>query len=229
MKVEIQQIAYNDETLAMVSPKAQMIFNANKDRSLENRVIADYVNECLVEDLANTYIGILSARFEQKISWKSSVNTIADIIEQIERDGFSAEVYSFFGAFTRRNVWIVAERWQPGVLAAGRYLCNEIWNGVDITELNTPIIYQNAFVAYGPIYKRYVDEALRPALRIIDTDTVLQQLLDKDSKYRALHRLKGKDCEAVFGRPYYTLHPFVLERLFSTWLAMNPDITIKHI
>ena len=48
--------------------------------------------------------------------------------------------------------------------------------------------------------------------------------LTQPAMSHALARLR-----TLFGVPHFTLHPFVAERLFSTWLALHPEIRLRQI
>lgn len=231
-QIKLAQIAYNKATREMV--KTEIVFDgSNANAFLENWTIARQISSLNPDLFRGEYIGILSARFEEKLKWKQSVNSIKGIIDGIEDDGFSADVYSFFRSYTPRNVWVKAEQWQPGVLPAAVAIFKEFERktGIvvgDITKLETPVIYQNAFVAKKSIYFQYVNEWLLPLIDIMQKNEEVSQLLSKDAKYTG-SKLNREECIKVFGVPYYTLHPFVCERFFSTFLAINPEFTIKHI
>jgi hypothetical protein len=101
---------------------------------------------------------------------------------------------------------------------------------IDLARLAAPIIYQNHFLCRSSLYERFGHDLLGPALRAMAdaTDTELQSLLQKDSSYRDA-RVPAARMMAIFGRPYFTLQPFICERLFSTWLALNPAVRVRHV
>ncbi len=156
--------------------------------------------------------------------------SIEGIYTAIENDGYSADVYSFFGGFQTRNVWTKAEQWQPGILEIANRIFAEFepTKGIDITELETPIVYQNAFVARREVYADYVQTWLRSLITIMENNFEIAALLMQDAKYKDA-KLDKQKMIGTFGKPYYTFHPFVCERFFSTYLALNPEITLKHI
>lgn len=231
-KIKLAQIYYNDETRRKV--KTALAFDGSKaNEYLENFIIAREISGLNPDVFDGEYIGILSARFEDKLHWRQSVNSIAGAIEAIESDGYSADVYSFFKSFTTRNVWTKAEQWQPGILEIAQILFKEFEfkSGVeigDITQLETPIVYQNAFIARKGVYFDYVNSWLIPLIEIMHNNKQLKPLLMQDAKYQGA-KLNKAQCSEVFGVPHYTFHPFVCERFFSTYLAINSEITLKHI
>lgn len=213
MQVEIRQIAYNESTKKLCDP-SRIIFNEKSDKFLENKIIAKHAGKIDAD-----YIGIFSARFEQKMKGKLPKKTIQKTIKIIEDDNFNFPVYSFFGGHTRRNVWEVAERWQPGIIECAQFIFNEFDPEIDILLLDTPIVYQNAFVATKEVYMDYVNTWLKPLMKIM-TGKVIASMLDKNSKYKGA-KLSNEECVNVFGKPYYTYHPFVCERFFSTYCAVK--------
>ena len=231
-KIKLAQIYYNDATRKMVNTPFA-IDGSKANPFLENFIIAREISGLNPGLFEGEYIGILSARFEEKLVWRQSVNSIKGAIETIEDDGYSADVYSFFKSFTTRNVWTKAEQWQPGILEIATKLFKEFerTSGITIgslTELETPIVYQNAFIAKTDVYFDYVNTWLIPLIAIMHNNKQLKPLLMQDAKYKA-SKLNKSECERVFGVPHYTFHPFVCERFFSTYLACNPEYTLKQI
>lgn len=232
MYIELYQIAYNEETIKKVDVDNAIEFqNRASDKYLENTIISRFSE--FVTDRAS-YFGILSARFDEKMQWKQSEGrSIAGIRPAIEKDGYSHDVYSFFGSNTIRNVWVQADRWQPGVLEIAEIIFKQfaIERGQpigDLKKLDTPIIYQNAFVAKREIYADYVNNWLIPLINIMETNEAVKPLLFANPNYKDA-KLTEEECMRVFGVPHYTFHSFVCERFFSTYLALNEHITLKHI
>lgn len=232
MKIQIFQIAYNEETLKLIDMnKAFLCFNRSSSPFLENDIIANLQQ---IADNRFEYFGILSARFEEKMKYKQSkAKKIDGIHSAIEEDGYSNDVYSFFGSSTKRNVWKQAEQWQPGILEVAELIFKQysIERGQpvgNLLQLDTPVVYQNAFVAKKEIYFDYVQNWLRPLMSIMNTNEAIKSLLFKDAKYKDA-KLSAEECLQVFGVPFYTFHSFVCERFFSTYLAVNKEISIKQI
>ena len=83
---------------------------------------------------------------------------------------------------------------------------------------------------------------LAPAMRLMEEDEEISRLCDEDSGYGCLFEkedycrevnrqfaISKVRCMELFGKPYYTYHPFICERLISTWLALNPEVTVSFI
>ena len=235
MKTSIIQIAYDQATVKMLSDDERVYHVIRPDSGpyLENEIIVRFLEMPFVSSV--DYIGVLSARFEDKSRWRQSPNkTIPAILDFIEQDKNLADVYSFFGGHTERNIWTKAEQWQPGILDIAERLFDifeqETKTKVgDITKLETPIIYQNAFIAKSAIYSDYVKTFLKPLTAIMERDKHLIEWLNQNANYKDSKLNKEKLLE-TFGRPFYTFHPFVCERFFSTYLAINKNLfTLKHI
>jgi hypothetical protein len=165
-------------------------------------------------------VGIFSWRFAEKIPL-AGADVIARLAAAPEHD-----VYSFFGALEPGQIWQLAEAKHPGILAAGTLLFTRLGVEVDLPSVVAPPIYQHHFVARSDVYERFVETHLGPALDAMSdpADTRLQRALLADSGYRN-PRHSPEDLEQLYGVPYLPLHPFVAERLFSTWLALTPAVT----
>lgn len=231
-KIKIAQIFYDEKTKHMAN--ASILFDGSKcDKYLENYTIARQITGLNPKLTTGEYIGILSARFEEKFLWKQSANTIAKAIYAIEEDGYAADVYSFFGSHTVRNIWMQADRWQPGIVSIAKRLFSlfEIKTGIEVgsvTQLETPVILQNAFIAKREVYFDYVNSWLVPLIEIMEKDEELRVMLMQDANYKDA-KLSATKCKPVFGVDHYTFHPFVCERFFATYMAINSDLTLKHI
>lgn len=79
------------------------------------------------------------------------------------------------------------------------------------TAREVPVFFCNYWVATPTWMKRYIAFAQR-AKHVMDTDPNMQADLWSDAEY-ASNNLSMERLLKVFQRPYYTHHPFVLERL----------------
>jgi hypothetical protein len=219
----IYQIFYDAASALQLDPLYTPYRNARPSRFFEASVIS-----ALLADGAQRradFVGVLSWKFAAKIPLRST-----EILARMQRDHFAADVYTFFGRVGRGPVWRLAEHKHPGILAAAEAVLHRIGLNVDVAALDAPIVYQNHFLARPAVYERFWVELLRPALRAMEdgSDARLQDLLQRDAQYHD-PRLSETHLLAIFGTPYFSLHPFVCERLFSTWLALNPSVRVRHI
>jgi len=219
----IYQIYYDSVSARRLDPLYTPYRNAVLGPFFESSIVADLL--AARHHRSADYFGVFSWKFKAKIPLSARA-----ILARIHRDRFSADVYSFFGRIAERRPWALAERKHPGILRAATALMRRLDLAIDLEKLDAPIIYQNHFLCRSPLYERFGHELLRPALRVMsDTnDTELQSLLQQDSCYRD-PRVPVSQMTEIFGRPYFCLQPFICERLFSTWLALNPTVRMRHV
>ncbi len=220
--VKILQIYYDDAQKPYLSPLVAHWNNANakNEPCLENHVIVKSVLNGFHNDCS--HYGVLSWAFERKRALK-----IENVLELIKNDNYANDVYAFDSMHTKPNVWVKAEQWHKGIIEIAR----EAFEHAGLKEyarqfdkVHTPNIYSNAFLARPVIYEAYVQTILIPFMSVL----VEMESAQQDAKYKAGkadpdHLLKST------GYYYYTMMPFVCERLFSTFLGMNPKIRLKHL
>jgi len=219
----IYQIYYDEMSARQLDPLYTPYRNRRPSRFFEAATISHLLTDG--DQRRADFFGVFSWKFAAKIPLGSM-----EILARMQRDHFASDVYSFFGKVGRGPLWRLAERKHPGILNAAEALLRRIGFDVDVAALDAPIVYQNHFLACPAVYERFWVELLRPALRVMaDTsDAHLQRLLMRDAHYHD-PRLPAPRLRALFGKPYFCLHPFVCERLFSTWLALNPSVRLRHI
>jgi len=219
----IYQVYFDETSKRHLDPLYTPYRNARLDPFFESSIVADLL--AARHQRAADYFGVFSWKFAAKIPLGSRA-----ILARIQRGDSWTDVYSFFGRIAERRVWPLAEQKHPGILHAASVLMRRLGIDVDLAQLEAPIIYQNHFLCRSTLYERFGHELLAPALRAMrDTDdTELQSLIQQDSTYRD-PRVPISQMMAVFGRPHFCLHPFICERLFTTWLAINPSVRVRHI
>lgn len=170
------------------------------------------------------FVGIFSWRFRRKIPLSGS-----DVIARLTTAP-THDVYSFFGALDPGPVWRLAERKHPGILAAAELLFERLGLGAETAAVETAPIYQNHFIARADLYERFVAEWLGPALDTMadPDDDEMQAALLVDSGYRDARHEPG-ELERLYGVRYLPLHPFIAERLFSTWLATGTRASVHAL
>jgi hypothetical protein len=217
------QVYYDERSRLRVDPMYTPYLNMRLGPFFESSVIADLLAAGYAR--AVDYLGVFSWRFAAKIPLDARA-----ILQRLRRDGFAADVYSFFGRIEDRRLWVLAEAKHPGILRAAAALLHRLGMATDLPRLSPPIVYQNHFLCRAPLYERFGRELLVPALRAMsdEADGELQTLLRQDACYHD-PRVTPAALMAIFGRPHFCLHPFIAERLFSTWLALNPDVRVRHI
>ena len=186
-------------------------YNENADKYLESRVISDLVGEG--DHLNSEYYGVVSYRFGAKTGRRSS-----QVFHWIEKDSYEHDVYGFRANWTTSNIvnlFKQGDRWHPNFSK----VATELFKRLDMPcmEQVQPPIFYNYWICKSELVERFVKEMLNPAMEVLET----MDLAYENSEYR-VPTPEGKDqLTKVFGRPYYTYHPFICERLFPAWVTMN--------
>ena len=222
-RIAIHQVHYDERSRARLDPLFTPCRNARPTPFLESSVIAD-----LIARGAHTradYFGVVSWRIRDKIPLPSR-----EWFARMRADDFRADAYSFFGRLGSGRVWLRAERKHPGILRAAAVLFSRLGLDLDPREVTAPLVYQNHVICRSAVYEQYQRSLLTPALEAMSDarDGMLQALLRTNAGY-GTDRVPPAQLRAVFGNAHYTLHPFVAERLFSTWLALHPELRLRHI
>jgi hypothetical protein len=219
----VYQVYYDARSARCLDPWYTPHHNVRVGPFFESAVIVDLL--AAGRHMGADYFGVLSWKFAAKIPLDARA-----IAARIQRDRCAADVYSFFGRVREHGLWALAEHKHPGILSVATLLMQRLGITVDLGRLQAPIVYQNHFLCRAALYDRFNRELLAPALRAMadDADIDLQTLLLQDAGYRD-PRVPPSRLVEIFGRPHFCLHPFVAERLFSTWLAFNPDVRLRHI
>lgn len=222
--VQLYQILYSESQRQHLSTSTAWYDNsdATNQPCLENHVIVDLIMSG--DHLQSDYFGVLSWAFERKRAVR--IDSVLPLI-----DG-SADVFAFDHHHTQPNVWRKAETWHKGIISAAReafFECGMHEVAVSFDKVITPNIYSNAFVARSSVYEDYVTNWLVPFMTALER---IESAQTECKSYTAMKQKQGVTAEhlqRVTGYPFYTLMPFICERLFSTYLAFNKHLTIKHI
>jgi hypothetical protein len=183
----------------------------------ENSVIVDlYRDEQLFGD--DLWGGVLSWAFRRK----NPVARRADMalaVAQLKE----YPVVSFYPHFARRgpvhNMFGVRIH-GPGFAD----LCREVFKAVGLPFPGkhiapSRVVYNNAFLADFEIYSHYIEDALIPAMAYLDAHPE-RFMIDSGYHKKTRADIRAR-LEKYLGVPFYPMHPFILERLFSTWLQAN--------
>lgn len=194
-------------------------FNETANKFLENQVILDLWRSG--DYLEADYFGVFSWKFKNKIT-----KDYEFICDQIKRNP-DADIYSFFGVKGQANVWKQADIWHPLFSKIGKLIFEKL--GLpDPTTLPTPPIYSNHWLAKKEIFDIYVSTLLKPVMELMDSDPEISGLCWNDSGYNVRSKASPEICQKIFGKEYYPYHPFVLERLMPTFVAMN-KLKLIHV
>lgn len=111
------------------------------------------------------------------------------------------------------NLYKFAETWHPGFLKVWERLIYLLGYG-DFRKYPVPYsFYCNYWMTKKDTFTKYAHLVVR-AMKLMDTDPLLKDLSNRDSGYQGTMKTLPKEkLIAMTGYPYYTFHPFVLERL----------------
>ncbi len=221
--IAVFQTFFDAHSSKKITPGCIPLYVPETDRFFENSIILELVkgNGHQIAD----YIGIFSWRFFDKIPLP-----LPEIIQRMDADRFSAPIYSFFGGLKHTAIWSNAEIKHPGIQQATQCLFSRLGLELDLARLEAPVIYQNHFLCRPEVLHAYCNEMLEPAVKMMRdrADTELQTLLSQDASYHDPSKSTAQ-MRQLFGHKYPMLHPFICERLFSTWLTFNRQYTVKQI
>lgn len=214
--VDFIQIIYNQEHQKECYPFARVLFNNKLTHFFENTIIAAEVLSSKADK-----ISVCSWKLRQKMRW--NVCRPRELTEEVLKTDY--EVLSFTCNTKYHTMIEAADKWHPGFSGIMKRLLNSIGQLMP-SEIKTPI-YQNHFAASYEIYKRYVNEWLIPIMNVMDDDKECWL----DSGYSQLAKtdaLRPERLQELIGVPYYPMHPFILERLFSIF-CHNKKIKVDYL
>jgi hypothetical protein len=233
-KYRAYQIAFDEHSKANVNKDfAWTYFQKETTPYFENAVMLKLVNAGAHKQA--DYFAVLSHKFFDD-TLNSELKPITQ--KEIEDSLGDTDVVSFFG-FKRNNFEIFqhAEKVHKGIADCYRELFRLLGKTYNPLEQMRFVVYRNAFFARSEVYERYVKEMLEPCIELMNDkkNHLLYQAIWKDSRYpyqeSRFQKHEGLREKFVhdMGVPYYPFHTFILERMFSYWLNLNPEITCKHI
>jgi hypothetical protein len=157
------------------------------------------------------------ADFVGTLSWNASTKLVIPDMEQLGRqaDQLGAGVVAVHSS--RDDLVGQATKCHPRFMEVWVTLLEEMgYTREDATSRQIPAFFCNYWMARPPLMERYV-AWFRRARILLDTCAAIQEPLWSDSGYPG--RLRGQRCMAIWARPYYPHHCFVVERLpcFFFW------------
>jgi hypothetical protein len=162
------------------------------------------------------YVGILSPKFLLKT--KINVSTFVDFIEQNKNfdvyfvNPFPQLQYLYF------NVWSQGDNVHPGLINVADYLLKEAKIKINIKNIkrtnNQINCYSNFWVGNALFWENYVGALLMPLRNFIENNS--NNLAVKKSLMGTSH---------TDNSPFL---PFIVERLFTSYLYCSKDISYTH-
>jgi hypothetical protein len=170
---------------------------------LEFSMYTRYLQELRSEWADADFVGTLSWKAYQKV-------LIGDIAEAIASAGGKSFVPFFL---YRGNALAQANHAHPLFSRIWvRLLSRMGYPGHQILSRTIPLVQCNYWMAKPDLMQEYINFAKKIKQRMDETsDGGLQALLYSDSQYRG--QLSKERLVQISGKPYYTYHPFICERL----------------
>jgi hypothetical protein len=215
MKIKVFQSYFEDSQRALVDPLFTPFDNtANKEPHLrEYHIFQRLRNEGHTDGL--DLWGMVGPRWQDKLHFDSQ-----DLFDNIENNP-GHDVYIFNHAQTlaalTHNVWELSDRYHPGITQVAKELLTRMGHSDVTTRFMTEsvVCYCSYFVATNEFWADYL-KFLEKAKYILDNleDGPVKDAYQASANYR-------RD-------PQLTLFPFIIERLFSTFLSLNPTYQVYH-
>lgn len=205
--IQIHQIYFRSQQIPFLSKDFSPYFNKVADEFYESGVFKREYQ--LKSFLKHAYTGYVSWKFELK----SFVNSRDFLNLYLEKP--NCDVY-FLNPFPElvgkyKNVWLQGDRWHPGLLSLSQNIFDHLGISVDLREIENnekTTLYCNYWYGSKYFWGEFMDFC-GPFYRLFE---------NKDSSF---YKEIRKASQYHYGG---TLIPFFMERLFSTFLVLRPDI-----
>lgn len=217
----IYQIWYDDQTRKMCSDYFTPFHNPELTPFFENQVIYDLCSQG--RHLESEWFGVLSPVFFSK-AWRGGVRPTY----MRERMSAETDLVSFHYS---RNPNIILQGHSHHAKSKGNFkdIVQRVlrMSGID-WDVHNPLrfpVLMNYVVARDWVWDRYFNEMLEPCMDVMrDATGELKELIWQDAEYgKGRTQTMRRHLQATLGVPYYPMHTFILERLWSVWLEMNYD------
>jgi hypothetical protein len=199
------------------------LFNESCDHLLESGIIQRLHKERDHED--SSYYGVVSHKFYKKVG-----RTSGSIIEQVYNYPTAPDVFSFFPKNPKLNLINQGNGWHPHFKEIYKRIAQLMhWDlQIDHPRHKMEGIYSNHWIAKEEVFDKFVREYLNPVVKFMEKDRKLKKLCFLDANYISRDKIDPETCKLVFGKPYYTYHCFILERLFPVFCYLE-KLDVKHL
>ena len=211
MNLEIYQAYYSQEHIEHLD-SAFIPF----DNSLGDKSLLEYSMWCSIKETitsSNTYWGVLSWRWDEKTKLEGGY------FKHWILNNPGYDVYSYNPCLflvEDHNVWVQGERDCPGIVNYANILLNKLGYNFDIRNFESTgdqLYSCHYFIGSNKFWDRYLN-FLKEVIEISKNDIVLNEYMFISTR---IHR--GKDL---------IYFPFIIERLFTLFCMLNPDIQVKN-
>lgn len=217
--IEFYQIYYNDYQKSSLFPFAIPYYNEGLTVFFENAIIKDIVPNSKADK-----ISVCSWKLRKKMQWR--IKSKEPLTE--DRLLTSYDVASFTSNTANHKMLAFADKHHPGFIDIFKMIAQEVGFTMPL-EVKEPI-YQNSFCARADIYKDYVKTYLTPAMWVMENVKPIHARCMMDANYQGLtsDALSPTMMKLKTGIGYYTMHAFLLERLFSIY-CHNHKIKVTYL
>jgi hypothetical protein len=170
--------------------------------------------DILSKDIKEDYLGILSWKFPYK------TGIFRKKLENFIKNNPNKDVYILCRPLNVSYMEF-SEKQHPGLRFLVKECCKH--TGLEYIEDVKNIVYSNFFIAKTEIYKDYIENIIKPSIKILQNE--LWEYANKDSTYKGL---SPEELEEQIGMRYYNMITFTLERLFSQYIQ-NKKLNICKI
>jgi hypothetical protein len=158
------------------------------------------------------YLGIFSWKFTEKTG--VSEKMLDKAFRELKVENY--DIINLSPRYFVKNYLATTEQFHPGFMDLFNLICKDL--NLEVLEPSF-VVYSNFYVAKYSIYKKFVNEVIKPAIELIETK--YKDLAWKDSTYKGLSSESLKNSS---GLDYYPFQTFILERLMSIWVENNPSL-----
>lgn len=215
-QIVIYQTYYDDLSKSRLDPKFLHYYNEICDKYMEGSIISK-----MSDLVSGDYFGVVGTKISRKaLKW--------------DREFFLKEIqdsqYDFYytGLNISENIWLHASRihHDRNLIKWVNFIFEKIgFKNLNVVNLKTHSSFCNYHVCRSKLYKEWIDLCLIPFIKIMENNEYveLQKWLEGNAFYNGTGEpgLSSEKCLNIFGKPYYTKHPFIIERLFPTYAAYH--------
>lgn len=201
----------------------------------ENWYIRDLIQKGAHNDAE--WFGVLSPYFFTKaMSGRLTPAKIQHDLEraykrQVGRNAFDLQELHALGFHPRlrqKNIITQGNRWHGETFSEiTQLILNKAGIAWNVDRMLPKVVMHNYILARPHIYQEYVSEILSPCMDVMMYDPEVYALVWKDSMYHKKKKMTDK-LKQDLGVPYYPMHTFICERLWSVYLALNGSVNFRH-